>query len=137
LIKNKLSSDLNVTFEHFDTNKDNFVLKRLYSFGGQHVITGKYCSNEEWDKVIETAKNESNIWVVQEYNESDDIEDYREKNDKSDFKKEFTISPFIFGNNTFSFLIRTFNNKNHKGVAGLRSGAEMGFVMVAEKLKNG
>lgn len=133
IVNKSLSENLMYEFNDFANNKDKFVLKRIYSYGGQHVVCGRYQDFRTWKERVKSALLESDLWVVQLYLESDDINIYIDNNNDSQLGNDFVISPFIFGKGIYNFAVRVFLNGTHNGVAGLKSGSDMGFIMVAKR----
>jgi len=135
LVQCNLHENLLTTFEGIRDNKDAFVVKKMYSYGGRDVFVGKYVENKLWFKIITRIYDNPENWVFQEYIESTPITIHSRLGDltKKHVIEDYILSPFVFGDKIFGFLTRTLCNKDHNGVTGLQRGASMGFFMVSIK----
>ena len=84
--------------EYLLKEKENFVLKPSWGYGGHGVILGRHVSFEKWkEKVIEYSGNAA--WVAQEYVEIPkmDIPVIKENKRIEIERKYFNINPYVFG----------------------------------------
>ncbi len=115
-------------------HQNEFVLKRMYSFGGSKTFVGRYLSPTEWDVAVDEALKTPSLWIAQEYVEPDRLVlngDYQVLQPGREGVR-CVVSPFVFDTSIGGFLCRTQLSES-SGVLGLASGASMGFAMVAEK----
>ena len=57
-------------------DKDEFILKPNYGFGGEKITIGKYVSNNVWKKKISNAFKKENKYVLQVYEEEKPLKNY-------------------------------------------------------------
>lgn len=117
--------------------KDEYVIKRVFSFGGASVTTGRCATEECWRDAVEVAMREPHLWVAQEFVPSDRITfgaefGHLQPHHAGSTGVRCVISPYVFDDAIAGFLCRTLQSET-QDVIGLESSAPMGLCLVAER----
>lgn len=118
-------------------NKDRYVLKRVFSFGGGHVVAGYSTSSDAWAETVDLALSCPELWVAQHFVDGDRIVFDRWKGsfDTSGITTQgdrCIVSPFVFGTEIGGFLCRVICSESDT-VVGLQTSVRMGLYLVAEE----
>jgi len=133
LLEEKLPSELNNVFSDIQKEKEKYVLKKIYSFGGKDVYVGKYESQDSWNKILKALMVNPGNWVIQIFQNSS-LNLFEPGSFKHRELRNLVISPFIFHDQIEGFLTRYLCDRRHNGVTGLQRGSNMGFFMVGVKI---
>jgi hypothetical protein len=117
-----------VIFKHKDynliellkANKNSFVIKAARGFQGKDVFVGKFLSDDEWIKALETAL-ESRLFIAQEFSDSVDFLAPNEQNEWTPHK--LIWGAFGFGDAYGGVWVRMSEVKSNAAVINSATGA--------------
>lgn len=102
------------------TKKDELVIKAAQGFQGKDVFIGKFSSNTEWEKAIETALNNGHF-IAQEFSDS---LDFLAPNKQDEWTPHKLIwGAFGFGANYGGVWVRMSEVKSDVGIINSATGA--------------
>ncbi|WP_420126491.1 hypothetical protein [Longimicrobium sp.] len=109
--------------EDLPAQRENLVLKKASSIGGDFVVVGRYRTPDEWDRTIARALWEQD-WVVQEYLET---LPYCFQNEHAGASAhELVWGLFVFGEHFGGVHLRMQTTGRAGGVVNTRQGADIG-----------
>jgi hypothetical protein len=107
-------------------HRNDLVLKKASSVGGDFVAVGRYRAPDEWERVIARALWEED-WVVQEYLET--VPYWFQCGDRGADRHEMVWGLFVFGEHFGGAFLRMHAAGNHGGVVNTRRGSEVGVML--------
>ncbi len=103
--------------------REDFVLKKASSLGGDFVVVGRYRTPGEWDQAIARALWEED-WVVQEYLET--LPYCFQNAEAGAVRHELVWGLFVFGDHFGGVHLRMQATGRGAGVVNTRQGADIG-----------
>jgi tyrocidine synthetase-3 len=110
-------------------NREQLVMKPAVGRGGEGIVVGKYISQDQWETVLETARQKGK-WLAQEYVPSLPLlYQYGEKGAEPHMG---VMGFLVFGNRYGGGYIRTLPCSKRKGVINVHQGARVSILFEVE-----